>query len=269
MNGYRELKLSLELFRRPPGQLGGDEAARLARAAERQGSIEAKILRSADAARVIVSSEALATRRRDIAARYPDAEAMRADLAALGLDDAALDEELARDLVIESVLEQAGARVAPPTDEEAEIFYRVHLARFARPERRRLRHLLVVFGDPAEKRAAEKLLGELAPGLDSEEAFSQAAARHSNCPTGLEGGLLGTLSRGKLYPEIDDAAFALPEGGVSAPVATAVGLHLVRCDAIHPASTASFEEVRAQILASLDDRRRREAQKRWIESLDE
>ena len=269
MSGYRELKLALELFKRPPGQLEGDEAVRLARAAERQSSIEAKILRSPEAASVIVGRDAVATRRREIAARYPDADSMRADMAAVGLDEASLDAELSRELVIESVLEQVAARTPLTTEVDAEIFYRVNFSRFARPERRRLRHLLVVFNDPAEKNSAEVLLKELAPQIDSEETFAKAAARHSNCPTGIDGGVLGTLPRGKLYVELDEAAFALPQGGVSAPVATEVGLHLIRCDEIQPASTPPFSEVREKITTSLDDRRRREAQKRWIESLDE
>ena len=267
MNGYRELKLSLELFKKPPGELLGEERKRLARAATNQDSIEAKILRSPEAAAAIVTAQAISARRQEIRGRYPDAESFTNDLERLGLDEAALDAELARELSIEGALEQVSARVSPTSEVEAEIFYRVNLARFSQPERRRLRHILVTFNNAAEKKAAQKLLTELANTLQSEEAFSNAATRHSHCPTGLEGGMLGTMPRGKLYPELDAVAFALAEGEISAPAESEIGLHILRCDRIQTPSTASYAEVRDRIISSLDERRQREVQKRWIETL--
>ena len=267
MNGYRELKLSLELFKKPPGELVGEDSIRLARAAERQSSIEAKILRTPEAAAVIVTTEAVANRRREIMARYPDSEAFAADLAKVGLDAAALEAELGRELAIEGALEQVSARAPSISEVESEIFYRVNLARFTRPEQRKLRHLLVTFNNPAEEQAAEVLLSEIVRSITSEEDFARAAARHSHCPTGMEGGVLGNLPRGKLYPELDAVAFALAEGEVSAPTASEMGLHLMRCDLITPPSTTSYLDARERILTSLNERRQREVQKRWIQNL--
>jgi nitrogen fixation protein NifM len=267
MNAYLELKLSWELYQRPPQGLAAAESAALDAAAVRQRLLESRILAAPEAAQALVTPAAVAQRRAEIRARYADEESFRADLAGIGLDTLGLEAEIARDLRIEGVLERVASAVAPATDVDAEIFYRVHADRFVRPERRELRHILVTCADAAEKRAALDLLVRLRATCVGAKAFAAAAMKHSHCPTALEGGRLGTMARGKLYPALDAAAFALAAGALSAPVETEVGLHLLRCDAIHPAATPDFAAVRERILAGLDASRRKAAQKNWIKSL--
>jgi nitrogen fixation protein NifM len=267
MNAYLELKLSWELYKRPPQQLTAIESAKLDAIASRQRRLEAKILATPEAAQAVVTPMAVEQRLSEIRARYADEESFRADLAGIGLDTHGLEAEITRDLRIEGVLERVASAAAPATDMDAEIFYRVHAGRFARPERRTLRHILVIHANAAERRAAFALLAGLRERLADAAAFGAAAMKHSHCPTALEGGLLGTLGRGKLYPELDAAAFALAEGELSMPIETEVGLHLLRCDAIHPAAAPAFAEMRERILAVLDESRRKAAQKSWIKSL--
>lgn len=267
MNAYLELKLAWELYQRPPQQLATEENTHLAAVAARQRLIETKILATPEAAQAHVTPAAAAARLAEIRARYPDEAAFLADLESIDLDAAGLEAEIARDLRIEGVLERVAAAVPAATATEAEIFYRVNAARFAQPERRTLRHILITFNNRAEKRAAESLLAGLAAELRSADDFAAAAQRHSQCPTALDGGLLGTLPRGKLYAELDAVAFELAAGALAAPVETEVGLHLVRCDAIHPAATAEFAAVRERIMQALDERRRRQAQKTWLTHL--
>lgn len=267
MSGYLELKLAWELYQRPPQQLAAKESAELDATAARQRQLEAKILAAPEAAQAVVTPAAVEQRFLEIRARYADEESFRADLAGIGLDAAGLEAEIARDLRIEGVLERVASAAAPATDVDAEIFYRVHAGRFAKPERRTLRHILVTFNDAAEQQAARALLAGLRGRLADADAFGDAAMQHSHCPTALEGGLLGTLPRGKLYPELDAVAFALAVDELSPPVETAVGLHLLRCDEIFPAVAPAFPEVRERILAALDESRRKAAQKSWIKSL--
>lgn len=267
MNAYLELKLAWELYQRLPQQLATEENTRLAAAAGRQRAIEARILATPEAAQAHVTPDAVAARLAEIRARYPDEAAFLTDLDGIGLDPAGLEAEIARDLRIEGVLERVAAAVPAATETEAEIFYRVNAARFARPERRTLRHILVTFNNRAEKRAAESLLAGLATDVRGGADFTAAAQRHSQCPTALDGGLLGTLPRGKLYAELDAVAFALAAGALSAPVETEVGLHLLRCDEIHPAATPEFAAVRERIMQALDERRRKLAQQAWLAHL--
>jgi len=59
--------------------------------------------------------------------------------------------------------------------------------------------------------------------------FADLALKHSECPTALQGGVLGIVPRGKLYPELDAVLFSLKVGAVSDIVESEIGFHLLLC----------------------------------------
>lgn len=267
MQAYLELKLSWELFKKAPEALSAPERGRLEQVARRQTGIEQRILKSPEAAGVIVPEATLATRLADIRARYRNEDDYQADLDRIGLGEAGLTEAVGRDLLMEAVLDKIGAAAPEANDVDAEIFYRLHPEAFERPEARRLRHILITFGSPAEKAAARQQLETLRGTVGSAEAFGAAALRHSQCPTALQAGELGVVKRGQLYAELEPAAFALAENEISAVLESPIGLHIVRCDQIFAAGKMDFQQVKARIIEKLTNQRRRQLQKAWIAAL--
>jgi len=80
------------------------------------------------------------------------------------------------------------------------------------------RHILV-----AEQSDAETIRDQIAAGAD----FAEMAKKHSTGPSGPKGGDLGFFRRQDMVPEFSEAAFALADGEVSAPVKTQFGWHLI------------------------------------------
>lgn len=80
------------------------------------------------------------------------------------------------------------------------------------------RHILV---DTVEECA--KLKNEIEAGAD----FAEVAAKHSKCPSGRDGGALGTFSPGQMVPEFDAVVFNDEVGKVHGPVQTQFGYHLI------------------------------------------
>lgn len=262
--GYLELKLSWELFQKAPETLGDDERRRLTRVASKQGAIEQSILASAEAVQVVVPAATLATRLLEIIKRYADAEELVRDLERVGLDRAALEKAVERDLRVEAVLERIAAQTPPVSAVEAEIYYRLHPQSFDRPPARRLRHILITCDNAREKDRARAQLDVLRLTAKSAEQFAAAALRHSQCPTALEGGMLGLVKRDQLYPQLDAAAFALGAGQISRVVESPIGLHIVRCDEIFAGGMLAFAEVCEKIIEHLGERRRSQSQRDWI-----
>lgn len=270
-HAYLTLKLAQELYRKPPDALDETERKRLRGAVLRQAEIERRILATPEAASVVLPASSTQQRMAEIVARYATREEFLADLERTGCDEAALEQALARDLHVESVLDSIARSAAGVSETEIEIFYLLHSERFRRPERRSLRHLLITINDTLagnERPAALARIEAIRAQLTARpQDFAAAALKHSECPTALEGGLLGKLARGQLFAELEDTAFELAPGVVSAVVESPLGFHLLLCDAIEDGGPVGLDEARERIRSHLDDARRSELQKTWIKGL--
>lgn len=264
LNGYLELKLAHELFKKAPDTLSDAEQARLGEVASKQARLEQRILASATAAQVVVPAPTIATRLDEIRQRYASPDDMAADLERIGLNADKLAKAVERDLRIEAVLDKVASAVPAVTEVDAEIYYRLHPEAFDRPEARLLRHILITFSNPIEKAIAAKTLEDLRSTRKNVENFSQAALRHSQCPTAMDGGKLGTVKRQQLFPELEPAAFELAVDEVSEVLESPMGLHILRCDEILPFGMMPFAEACPRIIEKLTEKRRREAQRDWI-----
>jgi peptidyl-prolyl cis-trans isomerase SurA len=95
----------------------------------------------------------------------------------------------------------------------------------------------------AARRKAERVHALLLEGQD----FSALAKEYSEDPSAKDGGNLGTLKRGELTPEIEQAILRLGAGESSAPVRSAVGYHLFHLDAKETLSGEALTQTRSQI----------------------
>ena len=80
------------------------------------------------------------------------------------------------------------------------------------------RHILV-----ATEADCADLKKQITEGAD----FAELAKAHSTCPSGAEGGALGTFGPGQMVREFDEVVFSAPVGEVQGPVKTQFGFHLV------------------------------------------
>ena len=75
---------------------------------------------------------------------------------------------------------------------------------------------------------SEKEAKEVIERLKKGEKFSSVAKAVSNCPSGKQGGNLGTFTRGKMVKEFEKAAFALNKGETSVIIKTQFGCHIIK-----------------------------------------
>jgi len=81
------------------------------------------------------------------------------------------------------------------------------------------RHILV-----DDETKCQNLIKEITDGGD----FAALAKEHSSCPSGREGGSLGTFGRGQMVAEFDQACFEGTVGDVQGPIKTQFGYHIVQ-----------------------------------------
>jgi peptidyl-prolyl cis-trans isomerase C len=80
------------------------------------------------------------------------------------------------------------------------------------------RHILV-----ETQEACEDLKTKIEAGAD----FAEMARKHSKCPSGKQGGGLGSFGPGQMVPEFDKVVFKEAVGKVHGPIRTQFGYHLV------------------------------------------
>lgn len=270
-DAYYELKAALALFGRDCSALTDDERVRAKNVARQYASIETVVLSSDEASGVCLSPGAVKKALGELRDRHQDAESFAATLAHAGLTESLLADALRRDLLVDAVMAKVGAAAGQVGATEAEIFYYTHLDRFHTPERRTARHILITvnenFPENTSERAAQRL-SEIAGRLKAKPGrFEEQAIKHSECPTALNGGQLGEIRRGQLYPELDEALFHLAAGQLSDVLRSEMGFHIVRCDAIHPEGTVPYPEVAETLRQRLTEERASKDAKRWLAGL--
>jgi peptidyl-prolyl cis-trans isomerase SurA len=169
------------------------------------------------------------------------------------------------------VRQEIGARIAL-SDEEIAAYYDEHRQEWRRPERIRIRHLLVpLAADPAPaeveaaRARADAVRARAAGGADFADLVR---AETPGAAPGVDP-LSGEIARGELFPALEEAAFALPVGGVGGPVRGPAGFHVVQLAERLPAVEPTLEEMRASIEQKIGERKTRERFGSWLKQLRE
>lgn len=268
---YTLLRASLSLFKKPPSELENQQLIRVERQARNEFEIETRVLNSNEAVSVIISEHELDRAFAEIRERFETEESFLVALEANQLDVDRLRAALARQCKVNTILERVAARAPKVSEVEVGIFYHSHPEKFRVPEQRTARHILISINPdyPENTREnARRRIEEIAETLKRKpHKFAALALKNSECPTAFNGGELGTLVEGKLYPELDEALFYLKEQEISPVVETEIGFHLIQCQKIIHAETLSLKKASPKIKQLMQERYRRNCQRSWLASL--
>jgi len=161
------------------------------------------------------------------------------------------------------------------SEEEISEYYQNNVANYNRPERVMLRQIFLRVRDEADRPAAREKLEQLRQEVLAGTDFADLARQHSQALGAEVGGLVGedgwnvrsaAGQTGDLNEAMEQAAFALPSGGLSEVLDSDFGVHLLRVDQHEQAGTADLSEVRLEIEHTL---RQQGAQKKYDTFLDD
>lgn len=165
-------------------------------------------------------------------------------------------------LTVEAAM--AGAAVS---EKEIYDFYQQNAARLGQPEQRTASHVLIAVdkaATPAAKAQARAKAAQITAQLQkSPESFGDVARKESQDPgSAAQNGSLGSFGRGAMVKPFDDAVFSMKPGEIRGPVESEFGFHIIRLDAIKPATVPPLDSMRAQIETEL---RKSKAQNKFSE----
>ncbi|MDO8828072.1 nitrogen fixation protein NifM [Methylophaga sp.] len=271
IDSYSLLRSALAIFKRTPGDLDDEELEIIKQQARNEHDLELRVLTSKEAESVVVNDIEVEKAVQQIRERFEDEESFLFVLQQNELDITSLREALKRQCKVENVLNIVGSKSARISDVEVGIFYHLHPEKFRRPERRNASHILITINDEYTENQRDKALSRITSIARSLQKtpykFADLAMLHSECPSALQGGELGTFPKGQLYPEIDAVLFTLKKGQISDVLESEVGFHIVKCNNIAHAETISMKKAKPKILKLMQERSQRNCQRAWLASL--
>lgn len=164
-----------------------------------------------------------------------------------GMTEDGLRKQLASELAVEQYIKAA------VTDPQAEAYFNAHKKEFD-GTKVKASHILLKYeptSSAAEKKAANDKIAAIRKEIIGGADFAEAAKQHSACPSSAQGGDLGAFARhNEMVEPFAAAAFGLEPGGISEPVETQFGVHLIKVTGITPGET-KFDEAKQAVMNAL------------------
>ncbi|QGY39892.1 peptidylprolyl isomerase [Pseudodesulfovibrio cashew] len=136
------------------------------------------------------------------------------------------------------------------SDEEIADYFAAHKDSMVQQEQVKARHILIMVKDSdteTEQKDAKAKIDNIYALAKSGKDFAALAKKYSEGPSAPNGGELGWFARGAMVPEFEEAAFATPKGGISEPVKTQFGWHIIQVEDKKEAQVKTLDEVKEDI----------------------
>jgi len=229
------------------------EARKVLRSRLLQNLIENRIqLQQAEREKVVVEDAELAESLGDIMKKLKakDDTEFEAMIKTQGLTLEGVKKRLREQLMVQRVVRRKVALRISVTEQEIDKYLVENREKLETGLTFGARHILVMpdqakgeEGWTAARLRADEIYGHLLEGQD----FIELAKKHSEDPSGKDGGSLGNLKRGELAQDIEDAILRLSPGEASTPFRSPIGYHLFRLDSRDALTGDSLLQVRGQI----------------------
>jgi peptidyl-prolyl cis-trans isomerase C len=241
---------------------------------EMQEMMIANILltKAAEKSSLAVSDADLDAEIETIKAANQSEQTLEEALAANGVEFDVWKENLRKQILVGKLVEETTADVEPATATDAETYYKKNIKEFKTPESATASHILISFtpDDTDETKAQKKdQIKEIRKEILNGGNFEELAKEHSGCPSGQQGGSLGSFSRGQMVPAFEEVAFSQEIGTVSDIVETQFGYHIIKVTERSEGGVQALLDVQQPLIDFLSAQKKQEALVAYIDGLKE
>ncbi len=194
---------------------------------------------------------------------YKDKKDLRRDF---GTDD---DGQIKRDIELRMRVERKLAEVsgsAPkPSEEAIDDYYEKNKEQFKTPDQARVAHIVKYVNWQNDEATAYEQITQAAEKVKAGRPFEAVVDEYTDCAD--TGGDLGNVARGQMVEEFEDVVFNLSPGQVSEVFRTRFGFHVAKVYDRKPGGIPALDEVKDQIVKTLQEQMREEAVNKYIDDL--
>lgn len=184
-----------------------------------------------------------------------DKKKFDAELEAQGLSPDQASDIIRANLVQEAIFNKVTKDVKV-NDDELKKYYDKNKAQYGTPETRKVRHVLV-----KQKAQADQLYEQLKAGGD----WKAIAKKYSQDPASKNQGGQMTATKGQLVPEFEQTAFTIGDNGISKPVKTQYGWHIIQAlGPVKQSQSTPYNQVKEAIRQQLLQEKRNKEMETWV-----
>jgi peptidyl-prolyl cis-trans isomerase C len=182
----------------------------------------------------------------------------QAELKAQGLTEAQARDIIRANLVQEGIYKKVTSDVKV-TDKDVRAYYEKNKSQYGTPDTRVVRHVLV-----KDKALADKLYAQLKAGGD----WNAIAKKYSQDPASKQKGGRMTATKGQLVPEFEQVAFSIGNNGISKPVKTQFGWHVIQAlSPVKQGTSTPYNQVKEAIRQQLTQDKRNKEMESWVSDM--
>ena len=157
-----------------------------------------------------------------------------------------------------------------PSDDDVKAVYEARKADLQIPAQIRLAQIYIAIPKDAPKEAQDKAklrIDEISKSVKSGDFSAVAREKSEERETASRGGEVGWLAESQIQPEIRSKVASLPKGAVTDPVRLPDGWYVIKVLDVKEAHTATFDEVRSQLITALRNERARANREAYLAKL--
>ena len=195
-------------------------------------------------------------------------DALKQSLESKGIDFAAYRDSVKGELAKSKLVGYKFRSEVTITNDDIQRYYVDHKDEFTAVREANISHILIEVppdvspGD--EKRELDKA-GKIMAQIKGGESFSNAAGDYSDDKfTKANGGYLGDVQQGSLYPVLDKAIFAAAAGTLLGPIRTPAGYEIIMVNGFESTQSLPLSAVRDRIRNALFTEKLDAALKNWL-----
>ncbi len=190
--------------------------------------------------------------------RFKSPDEYKAALEKDGLSEEKLRAQIEKEMLVQNVIAKTVTEPSKAGDAELKEFYDKNTSKFKHPESVKLRLI-----STKDEKKAKDILDKLKAGED----FGDLAYKMSEDSYRVKGGDIGYMHKGRMLPEIEDAAFKMKVGELSDLIKAEDTWFIIKVEDKKPEQQMSFEESKGKLKKELEDKRANELREKWIAGL--
>ena len=157
-----------------------------------------------------------------------------------------------------------------PSEDDMKAVYEARKADLQVPAQIRLAQIYIAIPKDAAKDAQDKAklrIDEISKTAKAGDFSAVAREKSEERETASKGGEVGWLAESQIQPEIRSKVASLPKGAVTDPIRLPDGWYVIKVLDLKEAHTATFDEVRSQLITALRNERARANREAYLARL--